>query len=113
MDLVTVKEAAKLLSLSLGAVYALCKAGRLPHVRLGESNGAIRIDRRDLLAYVESCKAGTAVGSKPLATSTAEPQPARRPLPSGGFKHLKVDRLLSGLRREDGPASGRGDRSAP
>jgi hypothetical protein len=41
-------------------VYALCKAGTLPHHRLGQGRGTIRIDRQDLLAYVAACKSGTA-----------------------------------------------------
>jgi excisionase family DNA binding protein len=115
MDLLTVKEAADLLKLSAGAVYALCKSGTLPHHRLGQGRGAIRIDRQDLLAYVEACRTGT--GAAPV-TRGGVPQPVpetpapKGRLPVGGFKHLRVDRLLGGQPPADGPSFDRGESSA-
>jgi excisionase family DNA binding protein len=112
MDLLTVKEAADLLKLSCGAVYALCQAGKLPHHRLGLGRGAVRIDRKDLLNYIEACKIGAAPvrGGGP-ALPPAE-TPTQKWLPAGGFKHLRVDRLLAELPPADGPSSGRDDHSA-
>jgi excisionase family DNA binding protein len=114
LDLLTVKDAAGLLRLSTGAVYALCKSGTLPHHRLGQGRGAIRIDRLDLLHYVEACKTAAAPvgggGSPAASVGTAAPQ---RPLPSpSGFKHLRLDRLLDVQRPADGPPSRGGDHSA-
>ncbi len=112
MDLLTVKEAANLLKLSCGAVYALCKAGTLPHHRLGLGRGAVRIDRQDLLAYVEACRTGAAPirGSGPSLPPSGTPAGQKR-LPAGGFKHLRVDRLLAELPPADNPSSDRGGRN--
>lgn len=41
--LMTVVEAADLLSVSPRTVYALCAAGRLPHHRVGLGRGTIRL----------------------------------------------------------------------
>jgi excisionase family DNA binding protein len=112
MDLLTVKEAADLLKLSLGAVYALCKAGTLPHHRLGKGGGAIRIDRQDLLTYVEQCKAGAAPVARGGSSSPVPESPApRNSLPVGGFTHLRLDRLLGGQPPADGPTSDRDGRN--
>ncbi len=113
MDLLTVKEAANLLKLSRGAVYALCKAGTLPHHRLGLGRGAVRIDRKDLIAYVEACKTGTTPvrGSGPSLPPTGS-SAAQKRLPAGGFKHLRVDRLLAELPPADDPSSDQGGRNA-
>ncbi len=46
----TVQEAAKLLEVSTGTVYTLCRAGKLAHTRLGLGRGTIRIDRADIEA---------------------------------------------------------------
>jgi excisionase family DNA binding protein len=54
IDLITVKEAAKILRASNPYVYALCKEKRLPHIRLGGDNKAIRIDRQELLKWIEA-----------------------------------------------------------
>jgi excisionase family DNA binding protein len=112
MDLLTVKEAAEMLRLSSAAVYALCKAGTLAHHRLGRGRGAVRIDQKDLFAYVEACKAGAAPvrGGGPPSPPPPAPAP-QRPLPAGVFEHLRVDRLLSGRRPADDPPAGRGGRS--
>jgi excisionase family DNA binding protein len=110
MDLLTVKEAATVLKLSCGAVYALCKAGTLPHHRLGLGQGAIRIGRQDLLAYIEACKTGAASVTR-SGSSTPRPDspiPMNR-LPVGGFKHLRLDQLLGAQPLADGPTSGQGD----
>ena len=93
MDPLTVKEVADLLKLSLGAVYALCKAGKLPHHRLGQGRGAIRIDRQDLLAYVQACKTGAAPvarsgPSQPGSSTTAGAAEASR-----RFRHVQWSRL--------------------
>lgn len=114
--LLTVKEAAALVKLSIGAVYALCNSGTLPHHRLGQGRGAIRIDRQDLLRYVEECRVGAAPrkrsGSPAGSLGTASSAPAPK-LPTPGFKHLRVDGLLAPPRPGDGPTSDRGGRSSP
>jgi excisionase family DNA binding protein len=112
MDLLTVKEAAALSKLSCSAVYALCNAGIIPHLKLGKGRGAIRIDRGDLLRYLDGCKAGSdhlkATSTPPICQ--ASPGHALR---VNGFKHLRVDRLLSRQPHAGDPSSYRGGRSAP
>ena len=111
VDLMTVREVSRLLRLSDGAVYALCKSGRLPHHRLGHGKGAIRISRSDVLAYLRQCKEGAAlppVNGPPVVSPAPKGQ-----LPSvGGFKHLRLDRLLGGQPPADAPSSDRGGCSA-
>lgn len=111
MQLLTVKEAADALKLSSGAVYALCNSGTLPHHRLGQGRGAIRIDRADLLAYIIACKKGVAPleGNPRASANSTSP---KRPLPTAGFKHLRLDRLLGGQRLEGDQPADRGGHSA-
>src|SRR4051794_35781443 len=79
--LLTVHEAADLLRLSDAAVYALCKAGQLPHYRLGKGKGAIRINEGDLLAYLQQSKQGATLASQggPLPRLSPRPQRVKRP----------------------------------
>ncbi|MHC4138073.1 MAG: helix-turn-helix domain-containing protein [Planctomycetota bacterium] len=58
-DLLTVPQAQKLLPVSRSAIYALIKAGRIPHYRIsaaGSRRGRILIDRRDLEAFVAKAR---------------------------------------------------------
>lgn len=100
LDLLTVKEVAGLLRISLGSVYALCKAGRLPHHRLGSGSGVVRIDRADLVQYAKQCKHH---GQLPKKTAFVAKVPASLPT---GFKHLRSDAWLSGQLPVDGSPSG-------
>ncbi len=49
--LLTVPEVAKRLRLSRGRTYILLAKGELPRIRVG---GAVRIDARDLEAYLQA-----------------------------------------------------------
>lgn len=70
----TVQEAAQLLRVNRTRAYELCKAGVLPHVRLGQQ---IRIPRDRLLAWLQGDGATFAVISLPTADLTV-PHPAAR-----------------------------------
>jgi excisionase family DNA binding protein len=108
VGLLTVSEAARLLRLSAAAVYALCKTAELPHHRMGSGRSAIRISRVDILAYLARTKQGAAPDGGP------PPAPAGGKgglPPAGGFKHLRVDRLLGTPPRGGEPPSGRGGRN--
>jgi excisionase family DNA binding protein len=109
VDLLTVPEVAGLLRLSDAAVYGLCRSGLLPHHRLGQGRSAIRISRADVLAYLQQCRRGAApqAGGPPPSPGGGKGAPP----PAGGFRHLRVDRLLGAPPPEDGPPSGRGGRS--
>lgn len=56
--LLTVKQTAQRLNISVALVYLLVASGTLPHVRLGASarRGVIRISESDLQSWVESLK---------------------------------------------------------
>jgi len=113
VDLLTVREAADFLKLSAGAIYALCSSGTLPHHRLGRGRGAIRIDRQDLVNYVESCKKAAAPQKRGgLPAAQAESSTPKMPLFSASFKHLRVDRMLGGQPPADNPPSDQGGRNA-
>ena len=43
LPLITKKDAAKLLNLSMPSIDRMIKSGKIPYVRIGESNGAVRI----------------------------------------------------------------------
>ena len=91
MDLLTVKQAAEPLRISVGAVYALCASAKLAHYRMGTHQSAIRIDRSDLFAYLQKCK------YEPPKREPDEPRsyPARRstPVRATKLKHLRVDTI--------------------
>ena len=70
--LLTVREVAVRLKISLASVYQLCGQGRLPHVRFGLRRGTIRIAEQDLTAFVEACKG------------------AHRSTNAAGLKHIKA-----------------------
>ncbi|MEK6233190.1 MAG: helix-turn-helix domain-containing protein [Planctomycetales bacterium] len=58
MILKTVPEVAAQLRLSDRAIYDLCRAGKLRHLRLGAGKGSIRVSQEDLDAYREACVTG-------------------------------------------------------
>ena len=56
MNVLTVKETAERLKLSVGCVYQLLAERRLPHLRIGCGRGAIRIREEDLSAFLDGCR---------------------------------------------------------
>ena len=55
-NMMTVKQVAERLGISLAQVYALCSVGRLPCHRFGKGKGAIRVKEEDLDAFVEASR---------------------------------------------------------
>ena len=55
-EFLTVRQVAEYLNVSLGCVYRLCTNNRLAHYTFGDGQGAIRIKRTDLLAFVQGCR---------------------------------------------------------
>jgi excisionase family DNA binding protein len=55
-EFLTVKQAAKYLNVSQGCIYRLCSTNTLGHYKFGEGRGAIRINRTDLLEFVQRCR---------------------------------------------------------
>lgn len=76
--LLTVKDVAARLNVSLSCVYQLVEAGRLPHHRIGLGRGAIRCSESDLSEYLAGNRESSQV------SESARP-PARTKL-----KHIKV-----------------------
>lgn len=54
--LFTVKEAAAYLSLSTGAMYELCRAKKIRHLRMGVDGGTIRISPNACDEYLQECE---------------------------------------------------------
>ncbi len=52
----TVRQVAEYLNVSPGCVYRLCSTNSMVHDTFGDGQGAIRIKRDDLLAFVHSCR---------------------------------------------------------
>jgi excisionase family DNA binding protein len=77
ISLLKVRDVAERLAISASSVYALVEAGRIACHRIGIGRGAIRIDERDLDAFLDACR--TSPRSSP-----------RRKQPQPILKHLKI-----------------------
>lgn len=62
MALITIKEAARRLTVSRGLVYALVRAGKIRHERHGTGRGTIRIEEAALEEY---CRAAAVAPAGP------------------------------------------------
>jgi excisionase family DNA binding protein len=60
MKLLTVAEVSLMLRVGESTVYALLDGGKIAGFRVGPRSGGIRIDERDVLAYLERCRTGPA-----------------------------------------------------
>jgi excisionase family DNA binding protein len=107
-DPMTVKQAAERLELSTRTVYTLVAEGVIPSRRLGPKNGTIRIDRRDVEAYRDSCYVGPTTGAKRPPKA-----PGRSPLvrldgkPPKHFKQVGFSALVDRHRQEKREARAR------
>ena len=54
----TVRDAAERIGVSIGTIYHLCAAGRLPHMRIGTGRGVIRIPVDALEMFSQKCMVG-------------------------------------------------------
>ena len=55
-EFLTLKQTANYLNISATAVYRLCASGKLGHYRFGQGRGAIRINRTELLEFIQRCR---------------------------------------------------------
>jgi len=80
--MLTIKQVAERLGLSMTTVYGWISSGALPHFRLGGKGrrGCIRVAESDLAAFLEAHKCG--------GWQNAPPPLARRPSPR--LKHLAL-----------------------
>jgi len=77
MKLLSVQEAAELLSVSPTTVYGLCRRKLIRHVRIGLGRGSVRIEEQDLEDYLRG-----------RAVNPEEPPPST--LSRRQFKHLRI-----------------------
>jgi excisionase family DNA binding protein len=78
--MLTVKQVAKELAMSVTCVYQLINSGKLVSHRFGLGRGGIRVSESDLAAYIESCRKEKRP-DKPAAYLKQRPLSA--------FKHLR------------------------
>ncbi len=58
-SLLTVREVAEKLKMSLSSIYSLINTGKVASLRVGMNRGSIRIREADLDEYLESVKQGS------------------------------------------------------
>lgn len=86
-QLLTVCQAAAVLSVSKSFMYELAASRRIPSYKIGR--GAIRFASEDLLDYLAQCR---------VETHGTAPHPVR---PAGtGFQHLNGSRLVGAWRQQ-------------
>lgn len=75
--LLTVKDVAQRLKISVSCVYQLVETGKLSHHRIGLGRGAIRVSEADVAEFLRSCR------------SRSKTQPDQKPARTK-LKHLKL-----------------------
>ncbi len=82
LEFLTVKQTAKYLNMSPSTVYSLCETKRLTHYRFGEGSGGIRVNRQELMEFVQRCRVEERQGELHVNIT-------QRPYV---LKHIKLDR---------------------
>ena len=75
-ELLTVRDVAKTLRVSINCVYELVGKGRLASYRVGAGRGTIRVRREDVRTYLEGCR--------------VENEEPKRHVPRPRLKHLTL-----------------------
>jgi len=110
--LLTVRQAAEILTVSRRKVYNLVTAGKLPHYRI---DNVIRIAETDVDAYLADCRVAHQPLLTPPAADDVSPRVRKPPADQRPVKtsHLEIGpRQLALLRREGVGISAPNDRSA-
>ena len=109
--LLTIRQAAEMLTVSTRKVYNLVTAGKLPHYRI---DNVIRIAEEDAEDYLADCRvAQQPVVQEPTEEPIRKPRASRSSQPGLKTSHLKIGpRQLSLLRRGGVGISGQDGRSA-
>lgn len=82
----SVRQAAIVLGVSVGSVYAMVDDGSLPHFRIGPKKSSIRFKRQDLDGYMASCYVPAASSApKPVRSGSTTSSVSTTYTP----KHLK------------------------
>jgi len=108
--LLTVRQAAAMLTVSIRQVYNLINEGKLPHYRIGN---AIRLSEADVEDYLADCRVTCPAVVEPLPAENRQrakkPRAGQTPVRTS---HLTIGpRQLSLLRRGGAAISAPGDRS--
>jgi excisionase family DNA binding protein len=88
--LLTVRQVAAKLNVSLRCVYQLIEARAIPCHRIGIGRGTIRVQEGDVDAYL--------IASRSPDKSAPTPPPVSRP--GGAFRHLNAERLRAAWRQQ-------------
>jgi excisionase family DNA binding protein len=72
-ELLTARQAAERLGVTAETIYALCRANRLAHYRIGAGGGSIRIRPSDLRRYLRGCRVESAVPAPPRGMGSGRP----------------------------------------
>jgi excisionase family DNA binding protein len=91
--MLTVKQVAEQLGMSLGCVYGLIQSGKLPSHRIGVLSGRHRISVSDLAAFVEQSR------EEKQPTGPAAPMKQK---PLSAFKHLKLEQSPDSVEQSNG-----------
>jgi len=83
-DLITVEQAAKLLTVSRQTVYTLLNTGRIAYHRLGFGRGSIRLRRADLDEFIDDRRVEKAQPEAPR-----QPPPQEKLPPVAAYRHLR------------------------
>ncbi len=83
--LLTMRQVAERLAISLSAAYQLVDARKLAHHRIGVGRGAIRVNERDLVQFLADCRREATL--EPPAPS---PIRSRERIAIQPFKHLRL-----------------------
>src|SRR5262245_5405287 len=89
-NLLTVRQVAERLQVSVGIIYCLCAQSRLPHVRIGVGRGTIRIDEQALEAFIQGATVQPKEPAAPLPHSSVTPGATGA---SRQFRHVQWTRL--------------------
>ncbi len=91
--MLTVKQVAERLNVSLSTIYGLVNQGRIRAHRIGTARGSIRITEDALQQYLES-------SLNDASQASARPHQRRHRSAGLRFKHLDADRLLAAWQQQ-------------
>ena len=106
-NMLTVRQVAEHLQVSVATIYCLCAQGKLPNVRIGVGRGTIRIREEDLADFLETETVRLATRAEP------SPRTARAHGGPSVFTQLNQERLHEAWRQQGVLADQPGADSAP
>ena len=89
-NMLTVRQVAEQLQVSLATVYLMCNRGKLPHVRIGVGRGTIRVDEQTLEEFIQMATVQPKEPAAPQPRSSASHGATGA---SPQFRHVQWTRL--------------------